>query len=149
MVINLTFSGCKGNISSHNSSEPSRSVEHQWTVFSLIKLLSSYCVGLTKDKTCKMYMHVKWEQCDLFGGKPDFKYKMMKEQFYSLINSYLLFIKCTYTSLNRLPKCSKIYNYVVWTVKQLLPVSRLCYSNMPKAKTLCIHEYWKEQVINL
>jgi len=92
MVINLTFCGSKGNISSHNSSKPSRSIEHQWTVvFSLIKLLSPYCVGLTNDKTCKMYMHVKQKQCDLFGGKPAFKCKMMKEQFYFLKGSYLLF----------------------------------------------------------
>lgn len=135
MVINLTFSGCKGNISSHNSSEPSRSIEHQWTVvFSLIKLLSLYCMGLTKDKICKMYIHVKWVQCDLFGGKPDFKCKMMKEQFYSLIRSYLLFIKCTYTSLNQLLKCSKIYNYVVWSVSNYCQFQGFATITRPRQK---------------
>lgn len=97
MVINLDFSDCKRNISSHNSSEPSRSIEHQWTmVLSQIKFLSPYCVGLTKNKTCKMYMNVKSGQRGLFWGKPAFKFKMMKEQFYFLNRSYLKIIIIMY-----------------------------------------------------
>lgn len=60
MIINLTFYGCKEKISFCNSSKPSRSMEHQWTMgFSLIKVSNPYCMGFTNDKTCKMSMHVK------------------------------------------------------------------------------------------
>lgn len=31
---------------------------------------------------------------------------------------------------------------MLFGVKQLFPVSRPCYYNMPKANSLCIHEYW-------
>lgn len=97
MIINLTFYGCKGKISSCNSSKPSRSIEHQWTVvFSLIKVLNPYCVGFTNDTTCKMSMHVKWKQCGLSGGKSALKCKMTKKQFYSVKSSYLLFLMYIY-----------------------------------------------------
>lgn len=111
MVIYLDFSVCERNISSHNSSEPSRSIEHQWTMaFSLIKLLSPYCVGLTNDKTCKTYMHVKRGQCGLFWGKLAFRCKMIKKQFYSLNRSYF----------------EKVYIHVLKSIAKMLKNIQLC-----------------------